>query len=94
MYTLKEKWILPAMLKRTLPILLSKRVTIPSLSPTHTKARILCFEVIHGEEVSAYNPVMILQCSSDLVTEAFRERVDETKFMLVEIQDKAVMGEL
>ena len=58
------------------------------LSPTHTKVRILRYEVKTGDAVVEYDPVMVVECSPDLVTEGFRERPDEKQRMIVETQEE------
>lgn len=83
-----------SMLHRTLPLLLSKRIVLPQLSPTHTAARIIRFEVANNEQVSDYDPVMIVECSSDLVTEAFRESPDEKVKMMIDTQDEGTVKNL
>jgi pyruvate/2-oxoglutarate dehydrogenase complex dihydrolipoamide acyltransferase (E2) component len=72
----------------------SKRITMPQLSPTHTSARILRFDVQNEQEVVAYDPVMIVECSPDLVTEGFRDRPDETVTMMVDTQEEGVVRDL
>lgn len=81
------------MLHRTLP-LLSKRIVMPRLSPTHTTSRIVRFEVANEQQVSDYDPIMIVECSPDLVTEAFRESPDEKVKMMVDSQDEGVVKNL
>jgi pyruvate/2-oxoglutarate dehydrogenase complex dihydrolipoamide acyltransferase (E2) component len=76
---------------RALP-LLSKRILMPRLSPTHTAARIIRFEVSNGQEVISYDPVMIVECSPDLVTEAFRDNPDEKIKMMVDTQDEGIVN--
>lgn len=79
---------------RSLPRLLSKRITIPLLSPTHTQARLLKFEVQHGSAVEAYNLVMRLECSSDFITEANRDHEHQTVNMVIDTQDEGVIRDL
>ena len=73
------------------------RVTIPRLSPTHTKARILRFcppEL--STDSSCYleitNALFVLECSPDVVTEAFREKLEDgtdvCPLMIVESHDE------
>jgi len=81
------------MMRRTLP-LLSKRIIMPQLSPTHTAARIVRFEVANEQQVSDYDPVMIVECSPDLVTEAFRDSPDEKVKMMVDTQDEGTVKNL
>jgi hypothetical protein len=79
------------MMYRTLP-LLSKRIVMPRLSPTHTAARIIRFEVLNGQNLISYDPVMILECSPDLVTETLRDTPDQTTKMMVDTQDEGVVS--
>ena len=81
------------MIRRTLPVL-SKRIVMPQLSPTHTAARIIRFEVANEQEVSAYDALMIVECSPDLVTEAFRDTQDQKTKMMVDTQDEGVIKDL
>lgn len=74
--------------------LLSKRVTIPRLAPAHTRARIVCFEVSSDAEVAAYDPVMVLECSSDLVPEAYRETPDQKLRMAIDTQEEGIIKDL
>lgn len=76
---------------RTLP-LLSKRIVMPRLSPTHTAARIVRFEVTNGQNLISYDPVMIVECSPDLVTETLRDTPDQKTKMMVDTQDEGVVS--
>lgn len=76
---------------RTFLSLLSKRIVIPRLSPTHSSARIIRLEVSNGQEVKAYDPIMILECSPDLVTEAFRDTPNQKVRMMIDTQDEGVV---
>jgi hypothetical protein len=77
---------------RSLPRL-SKRITIPLLSPSHTQARILSLEIQNGAQVEAYDTVMRLECSPDFVTEAFRKHELETVIMM-DTQEEGVVRNL
>jgi len=82
----------------------AKRVTIPCLSPTHTRAKIVKFLVDTdaaaaaaasgdegrdgGVDVECYTPLMVLQCSPDLVTEGYREHIDHEPQMLIESHEE------
>lgn len=81
---------------RSIPLLLSKRITIPRLSPSHTKVRILRYEVnvATGMEVAAYYPIMVVECSPDLVTAGLRESPDETLQMMIDTQEEGVLRNL
>jgi pyruvate/2-oxoglutarate dehydrogenase complex dihydrolipoamide acyltransferase (E2) component len=79
---------------RSLPRLFSKRITIPLLSPTHTQARLLKFEVQQGAQVEAYDIVMRLECSSNFITEANRDYEHQTVEMVVDTQDEGVIRNL
>ncbi|KAG7353972.1 hypothetical protein IV203_003328 [Nitzschia inconspicua] len=78
----------------TLACLRKARVTIPQLSPTHTRARLLefCFNdegVSDGSvNVSCYDPLFILECSPDMISEGFRKFPDHCPKMLVESQEE------
>ena len=72
-------------------ILHSKRLTIPQLSPTHTQARILQYLVPTGSEVTACDMVLVVECSSDFVTEAHRQTPDERVQMILETHDDGVI---
>jgi pyruvate/2-oxoglutarate dehydrogenase complex dihydrolipoamide acyltransferase (E2) component len=78
---------------RSIPLLLSKRITIPRLSPSHTKVRILRYEgnVANGMEVVAYDPIMVVECSPDLVTAGLRESPYETLQMMIDTQEEGVL---
>lgn len=81
---------------RTLPLLLSKRITIPRLSPSHTQVRILRYEtnIANGRDIASYDPIMIVECSPDLVTAGLREFPDERIKMLIDTQDEGVVRSL
>mmetsp|Transcript_46542 Transcript_46542/g.141016 ORF Transcript_46542/g.141016 Transcript_46542/m.141016 type:complete len:120 (-) Transcript_46542:635-994(-) len=81
-------------MRRSFLSLFSKRVTIPRLSPTHTQARIVRFEVASNVEVSAYDSVMVLECSPDFVTEAFRDKPDDMMRMSVDTQEEGIIRDL
>ena len=69
----------------------SKRLTIPQLSPTHTQARILQYLVPSGSEVTACDTVLVVECSSDFITEAHRQTPDERVQMILETHDDGVI---
>ena len=86
------------MFQRTLTCLRRARITVPQLSPTHSKAKIVrwCLDVPTGTnsnqvEVQPYDPLFILQCSPDLVTEGYRQSEDHEPFMIVEAHDEGVL---
>jgi pyruvate/2-oxoglutarate dehydrogenase complex dihydrolipoamide acyltransferase (E2) component len=80
---------------RSTLISLSKRITIPQLSPTHTSARIIRFLTKPQSNVETYDPVMILECSSDLIADkADRKYDDEKLFMFIETCDEGVITNL
>ncbi|KAL3940959.1 MAG: hypothetical protein SGARI_000775 [Bacillariaceae sp.] len=72
------------------------RVTIPQLSPTHSKAKIMRFCVDDnnvlkssshesgGPYLECYDPLFVLECSPDLVTEGYRKHKDHCPHMIVE----------
>jgi hypothetical protein len=41
--------------------------------------------------VESYDPTFVLQCSPDLVTDAYRESVDHEPMMIVEVHDEGVL---
>ena len=69
---------------------LSKVITIPQLSPTHTQARIVKWFAAEGQRVQAYDLVLELQCSPDLVTEAFRTD-NALPVMVIDTQDEGIL---
>ena len=73
---------------------LSKVITIPKLSPTHTQSRIVSWLAAEGQHVSAYDLVLELQCSADMVTEAFRASPDECCVMVIDTQDEGILQNL
>lgn len=74
--------------------MLSKRITIPRLSPTHTKSRITKFLVQQGDEVEPYETVFIVDCSPDFITAGFRETPNQQVSMLIENQEDGTITEL
>ena len=80
---------------RSTLISLSKRVTIPRLSPSHTSARIVRFLAKNGQEVESYDPIMILECSSNLVKDpADRDFPDQKLLMFVETCEEGTLKDL
>ena len=74
---------------------LSKHMTIPRLSPTHTKARVVRFLCEAGESVEEYQPVVILECSSDLVADpADRPSPNHRPTMLLETLEEGTLEKL
>jgi len=58
------------MIARTIVHLVARKIiTLPRLSPTHTSARMIKRLVPSETHVIEYEPVMHLQCSSDLIGE-------------------------
>ena len=49
--------------------LLRKLITLPSLSPSHTSSRILSLLLPSKTHVIEYQPVLVLQCSADLIAD-------------------------
>ena len=74
--------------------LLSKRITIPMLSPTHTQSRITKWLVSEGDAVEPYQTVFILECSPDFLTPGFREEPDQKVSMIIENQEDGVVSKL
>jgi len=73
---------------RTVPRELSKRLKVPQLSPTHTRVKIIRWLSPDGSSVVSYDPVLLVECSPDLVTEAFRDYKSQTIVMMVDTQDE------
>ena len=66
-----------------------KIITLPSLSPTHTSARIVRLLVPSGTAVSEYQPVMTLRCSPDLIADpADRKTPGHQPTMLLECMEE------
>ena len=74
--------------------LLSKRITVPKLSPTHTQSKITKWLVKDGDTVEPYETVFILDCSPDFLTPGFRETPDQQVSMIIENQEDGVVSEL
>ena len=74
---------------------MSKRMTIPRLSPSHTRARVVRFLCESGASVEEYQPVVILECSSDLVADpADRSSPDHKPMMLLESMEEGTLEKL
>ena len=73
---------------------LSKVITMPQLSPTHTKSRIIQWLATEGQPVKAYDLVLQVECSSDMVTEAYRESPNERKMMVIDTQEEGILRDL
>lgn len=80
------------MFHRTFACLRRAQITIPQLSPTHTKAKIVrwCLPTtsLDTVEIASYDTLFVLQCSPDLVTEGYRQAEDHEPFMIVEAHDE------
>lgn len=74
--------------------LLSKRITIPRLSPTHSQSRITKWLVKDGDAVEPYDTAFLLECSPDFLTPGYREEPDQTVSMIVENQEDGVISGL
>ena len=57
------------MIRSTMKLATRKIITLPRLSPTHTSARLIKRLVRTRSHVIEYQPIMHLQCSSDLIGE-------------------------
>jgi hypothetical protein len=82
------------MFRRTFACLRRAHVVIPQLSPTHTRAKIVkwCLDPSSPSiSVQSYDTLFVLQCSPDLVTEAYREAIDHEPLMIVEIHDEGIL---
>ncbi|KAL3913852.1 MAG: hypothetical protein SGILL_006327 [Bacillariaceae sp.] len=92
------------LLRQTLVCMRRARVTIPQLSPTHTRARILKFCIDddlnnnnpqqHQQQqqpyLECYDPLFVVECSPDLVTEGYRLYENHCPLMIVESQEVGV----
>ena len=69
-----------------------KIINLPRLSPTHTSGRIIERLVPSRTHVVEYQPVLILQCSSDLVADA-ADRLSPTHqpLMLIESMEEGTL---
>jgi len=76
--------------RRTVLTFLSKRITVPRLSPTHTKARIDEFCVKAGDTVQAYDIVMKVTPSNDLTM----DDDEPAPMMSIDTQEEGVVREL
>lgn len=74
--------------------LCSKRITIPRLSPTHTKAKVTEFLVKNGDTVEPYDTVFVVDCSPDFITEGFRDTPDQQVPMIIENQEDGTIANL
>lgn len=85
------------MIHRTLACFRKVHVTIPKLSPTHTRAKILqwCQDVSVSSNsqnnLESYDPLLILQCSPDMITEGYRESPNHEPIMIVETHDEGIL---
>ena len=73
---------------------LSKVITIPKLSPTHSQSRIVKWLATQGQDVKAYDLILQVECSADMVTEAFRDTPNECKIMVIDTQDEGILRNL
>lgn len=79
---------------RTITRFMSRRMTLPQLSPTHSQGRILKIEVKNGTDVVAYDPILIVECSPDMVTEAYRDSPNARPIMMIDTQEEGIVKEL
>jgi hypothetical protein len=82
------------MFQRTLVCLRKARITIPQLSPSHTKARIYkwCVDAsAKNKSMECYEPLFVLECSADLVTTGYRLAENHQPLMIVEAHDEGVL---
>lgn len=75
-------------------LLSSKRITLPRLSPTHTRARIDAFCVAPGDAVQAYDLVMKLTPTNDLTTPDGGDDDEPAPQMSIDTQDEGVVRDL
>ena len=76
---------------RTLLRSLSKRITIPKLSPTHSKVQIQQILIPHNNYINEYEPIMIVKCSPDVVTKGFRESENHMPIMIIDSQEEGIV---
>ena len=82
------------MIHRTWNCLRKVHVTIPQLSPTHTRAKIVqwCQDVTRPNvHLESYDPLLILQCSPDMISEGYRESPTHEPIMIVEAHDEGIL---
>jgi hypothetical protein len=80
-------------LRPSLACLRKAQVTIPKLSPTHTRARIIkwCTPIqdhTSAKNLECYDPLFVLECSPDMVSEGYRQHPDHCPTMLIESQEE------
>jgi pyruvate/2-oxoglutarate dehydrogenase complex dihydrolipoamide acyltransferase (E2) component len=75
---------------RSLPRLLSKRMTIPRLSPTHSQSKLVQWTVSDGTAVEAYDIVLLLECAH--VSEY--DGPNSTMLMAIDTQDEGILRDL
>lgn len=73
---------------------MSRRMTMPQLSPTHSQSRILRIYPTNGTDVIAYDPIFVVECTPDMVTEGYRESPDARPIMMIDTQEEGVVKEL
>jgi hypothetical protein len=78
----------------TIALRLSKRVTIPQLSPTHTSARILEFYVKQGQSVESTDALVLLECSEDFLSAENRDPNNPHVHMIVEAHDEGQVQDM
>ena len=79
---------------RATAALFSKVFTIPQLSPTHSRSRIVQWLATEGQYVQPYDLVLKVECSSDMVTEAYRDTLEEQKIMVIDTQEEGILRNL
>ena len=79
---------------RATAALFSKVITIPQLSPTHSRSRIVQWLATEGQYVQPYDLVLKVECSSDMVTEAYRDTLEEQKIMVIDTQEEGILRNL
>ena len=83
-------------MRPTLLSALSKRIVIPRLSPTHSSSRVVKFMKPNNHDyVESYDPIMILECSKDLIADpADRKHEEERLHMIIETCDEGNLRNL
>ena len=79
-------------MRQTTTLLLRKLITIPSLSPTHTSSRILTRLIPSQTHVIEYQPVLLLQCSPDLIADPAdrKSKLHEPRMLLESMEEGVV----
>ena len=82
-----------AMMRGTISNLFARKIiTLPRLSPTHTKAQILERLIPTGNNAMEYQPIITVKCSSDLIADpADRITPNHQHIMLLECMEEGTV---